>query len=183
MGQAKQRGSRGERITQAMQRVENSTRMTDPTDTLTAFQEALRDGLVTPQRCDLDRELYVHLDQPGGTPRFTYVRLDGNTVTALGVLVVVEPIDGIACFQLGYAVPLAFRGHGSAADLVIAAIAEMRQGFGRAGAKNFCIEAVVGADNTVSQRVAEKVGFGTPKDITDKLSGKPALQYVLNVIT
>ncbi|MBN3760763.1 GNAT family protein [Burkholderia sp. Ac-20365] len=157
--------------------------MTDPTDTLTAFQEALRDGLLTPERCKLDRELFVHLDHPNGKPRFTYVRLDGKTVTSLGVFVVVEPIEGVACFQLGYAVPPVYRGHGSASDLVLAAIAEMQHGFGRAGVKSFCIEAIVGADNAVSQRVAEKIGLGEPQKITDQFSGKPALQYVLQVAT
>jgi len=64
MGQAKQRRSWDERIAQAKQRVDDSPRMTDPTDTLTAFQEALRDGSVKPERCEWDRELYVHLDNP-----------------------------------------------------------------------------------------------------------------------
>ncbi|EMD9438619.1 GNAT family N-acetyltransferase [Burkholderia cepacia] len=111
------------------------------------------------------------------------MRLEGETVTSLDVFVVVEPIDSVACFQLRYAVPPAHRGHGFASDLVLAAIAEMRHGFGRAGAKNFCIEAVVGADNAVSQRVAEKLGLGGPRKITDHASGKPALQYVLRVAT
>jgi RimJ/RimL family protein N-acetyltransferase len=155
--------------------------MTDPTDTLEAFQKALDEGVLSPQRCELDREMYVHLDQPNGDPRFTYVRVEGRTVTALGVFVVVEPIDGVACFQLGYAVPPASRGRGFAAGLVLAAIAEMRHGFARARVERFCIEAVVGADNAASQRVAEKIGFGKGKGMIDKLSGKPALQYVLQV--
>ncbi|MCX4149928.1 MULTISPECIES: GNAT family N-acetyltransferase [Paraburkholderia] len=183
MGQAKQRGARDQRMAQAKQRVNDAPRMTDPTDTLKAFQNALRDGLFTPERCELDRELFVHLDHPNGKPRFTYVRLEGETVTSLGVFVVVEPIEGVACFHLGYAVPPVYRGHGFASDLVLAAIGEMRHGFGRAGVKNFCIEAVVGADNAASQRVAEKIGFGEPKEITDQVRGKPALQYVLQVNT
>lgn len=157
--------------------------MTDPTDALVAFQSALRDGLVTPQRCELDGELFVHLDHPNGKPRFTYVRMRGETVTSLGVFVVVEPIEGVACFHLGYAVPPEYRGHGFASDLVLAAIAEMRHGFKRAGVKNFCIEAIVGTDNSASQRVAAKLGFGEPSLITDEVSGKPALQYVFQVAT
>lgn len=183
MGQARQRGSRDQRIAQANQRVNDAPRMTDPTDTLRAFQDALRDGLLAPERCELDRDLFVHLDHPNGKPRFTYVRLEGETVTSLGVFVVVEPIEGVACLHVGYAVPPAYRGHGFASDLVLAAITEMRHGFGRAGVKKFCIEAVVGTDNAVSQRVAEKIGFGEPKEITDEVSGKPALQYVLQVAT
>jgi len=36
----------------------------------------------------------VHLDQPNGQPTFTYVRLQRQTVTALVILVISDPIEG-----------------------------------------------------------------------------------------
>ena len=181
MGQAKQRGSLSDRIAQAQKQDIGSVSMTDPTDTLTGFQQAFLDGLIRPKRCDLDRDLFVVQDEPAGVHRLTYVRFDKLRVTALGVFVAVEPIKGVACFQLGYAVPPEYRGHGYASDLVLSALAEMHNGLGRNGVEKFCIEAVVGEENAVSRRVAEKIGFGTPKEIIDELSGKSALQYVLQV--
>ncbi|WP_080432630.1 GNAT family N-acetyltransferase [Burkholderia ubonensis] len=155
--------------------------MVDPTKSLQSFQQALLAGTVRIQRCELDEKLVVHLDNPDGAPRFTYARLQGQTVAALVMLVLVEPIGGLPCFQLGYAVDEAYRNQGLATEAVVSSIAELKNGLGRSGGTDFCIEAVVGADNKASQRVVEKVGFPSPKEIVDEFSGEPALQYFLTV--
>jgi RimJ/RimL family protein N-acetyltransferase len=102
-------------------------------------------------------------------------------VTALVILVLVEPIDGVPCFHIGYAVVETSRNQGAATQAVLGAIAELRNGLGRAGPAKFCIEAMIGTDNKASQRVVEKAGFPAPKETTDEVSGSPALQYVLYV--
>lgn len=61
--------------------------MVDPTKSLQSFQQALLAGTVSIQRCELDEKLVVHLDNPDGAPRFTYARLQGQTVAALVMLV------------------------------------------------------------------------------------------------
>jgi len=53
----------------------------------------------------------------------------------------------------------------------------LRNGLVRHGIKQFYIEAVVGLENKVSQRVATKVISETPKETTDFVSGLPALVY------
>jgi len=70
------------------------TKTTDPSDALKSFQQALVDGQIQLQRGQIDPGLFVHLDQPNGQPTFTYVRLQRQTVTALVILVVSDPIEG-----------------------------------------------------------------------------------------
>jgi len=87
--------------------------MTDPFDALTSFQQALLDGEISLQAGELDPDLFVHFDKPTGVPRITYVRLDGQTVTALALMVRTEPMHGLPCFQAGVAVPEAYGGKGT----------------------------------------------------------------------
>ena len=63
-----------------------------------------------------------------GSPQFTYVRLDGHTVTALVMFVHVQPLKELLCFQLGVAVPEKYRAQGRAKEIVTAATAELQNG-------------------------------------------------------
>ena len=49
------------------------------------------------------------------------------------------------------------------------------------GLSVFYVEAIVGADNKPSQRVAEHVISDTPVPVTDQVSGLPAFRYVRKV--
>jgi len=152
--------------------------MTDPSHALASFQQALSAGELQLQRGQLDREVWVLLDHPTGSPRFAYVRVDKGVVTAFVVLASVEPIDGMPCFQIGYAVPAAYQNQGRAKDLVRASLAELSNGLARAGIDSICIEAVVGENNEPSKRVASKVLSAAPTKIIDQFSGLDALHYV-----
>ena len=156
-------------------------RMTDPTDGLISFQDALSNGAITLLRGDVDPELFVHMDSPAGNPRFSYVRLDGAEVTAFVTFVPSERFEGAPCFQIGYAVPEKFRNEGRAQEAVQAAIAEMQHGFARTQIATFYVEAIVGADNVASQHVAEKTISSSPTLVTDSVSKNPALQYMRRV--
>jgi hypothetical protein len=59
-----------------------------------------------------------------GKMRLTYACLEGQTVTALVIVVTGDPIGGLPCFELGVAVPGAYRSQGRAKKTVEAAIAE-----------------------------------------------------------
>ena len=155
--------------------------MTNPFDALESFQEALLGAEIGLQPGELDPKLYVHMDTPNGERRLTYARLQGQTVTALAILISAEPIERTPCFGIGYAVPPAYRNHGRAKDVIRAAIAELRNGLSRNGILAFYVEAIVGADNKASQRVAEQTLSTTPEAGTDKVSGLPCLQYLLKV--
>lgn len=154
--------------------------MTDPLNALQSFQQELLHGRIQLQRGVLDRDLYVYTDKPNGARRFTYVRLEGKVVTAFVEFVSWEPIEGIPCCAIGYAVPEAYRNQGRAKEAIRAAISEMQNGLGK-HISVFYVEAIVGADNKPSQRVAEQVISNTPVAVTDKISGLPSFQYVRRV--
>lgn len=153
--------------------------MTDPSDALRSFQGQLKQLQL--HQCDLDKELFVHIDHPDGNPRFTYVRLKDQTVTTLVNFIPVDPIKGIPCFQIGYAVPEAYRKQGRAKDTVIAAIAEMKNGLERNKLKTFYLEAIVGKENEASKKVADATFLSSPTEVTDSVSGLEALQYVRKI--
>lgn len=155
--------------------------MTDPTNALQSFQQALLHGGIQLQPGVLDKGIHVYFDRPKGGSRFTYVRLAGTTVTAFVEFASCEAIDGTPCFAVGYAVPEAYRNQGRAKDAIRAAISEMQHGLGRIGLSAFYVEAIVGTENKPSQRVAEQVISNTPVAVTDKVSGVPAYQYVRKV--
>lgn len=153
--------------------------MTDPSDALTSFQQALPLGVLHLQPGDLDPTLLVHMDEPAaGVTRLTYVRIEGQTVTAMALFTPCDPIEGRVCFAVGYAVPPSHRGQGRAKDVVNASLAELAKGFGRAGILPIYVEAIVGADNVASQHVAAATISAESKAVTDSVSGLPALQYV-----
>jgi hypothetical protein len=157
-------------------------RMADPFDALTSFQQALLNGEISLRAGELDPDLFLHVDQPtGGVPRFTYVRLDRESVRALAMMVPIEPMHGLPCFQAGVAVPEANRGRGYAKNIVAAAIAELRHGLSRNKISSFYVEAVVSVDNEPSKRVAEATISTTPVAITDLFSGLPALHYIRKI--
>lgn len=155
--------------------------MTDPSDALDSFQQALIDGEIHLERGQNDHELFVHLDHPNGQPRFTYVRLERQTVTALVMLVISDPIEGVPCFQIGCAVPEAYRSQGRAKSAVDAAITELKYGLARNKVSTFYVEAVVGTHNEASKHLAVATISTTPVEITDQVSGLPALHYVRKI--
>ncbi|TJV41888.1 MAG: GNAT family N-acetyltransferase [Mesorhizobium sp.] len=158
--------------------------MTDPAIGMHSFQEALDDNVLDLTPGMVDQTVFVHLDYPDGVePRWTYVRLETGKVTAFVNILVVEPVEGIPCFGIGYAVPEQFRNQGRAKELVGAAIEEMREGFGKAGMPEFFVEAIIDQDNLASQHVASATLSPDPVSVVDQLSGKPAFQYVRRLQT
>jgi hypothetical protein len=158
-------------------------RMTDPSDGMKSFQQELRRGSIAIQVAKTDSNLFVHLDAPNGPPeyRFTYVRLKGKTVTAMVIFAAQSPEDGKPYFAVGYAVPKRFQNQGRAKDILVAAITDMRAGLLKNGIPEFYIEAIIGADNVASRKIAEHVISDEPEAITEGLSGLPAFKYVRRI--
>ena len=155
--------------------------MTDPETALQSFQQALLCGSIQTQPGQIDPELHVHFDKPNGNPRITYVRLEGNTVTAFAEFVPCEPINGRRCWNVGYAVPGNYRNQGRAKEIVIAAVSDLQEASAQLGQSVFYLEAIVGVANKPSQRVAEQTISDKPVSVTDAVSGLPALQYVRKI--
>ena len=98
------------------------------------------------------------------------------------VIFAAQPLeDGKPYFAVGYAVPKRFQNQGRAKDILVAAIADMRAGLLRNGIPEFYIEAIVGADNVASRKIAEHVISDEPEAVTERLSGLPAFKYVRRI--
>jgi RimJ/RimL family protein N-acetyltransferase len=151
----------------------------DPSDALQSFQQALLMGDVQLQPGEIDTSIFVHADQPDGNPRLTYVSLSGKLVTAFVNFVLAGRVEGLPCFQIGYAVPEEGRCQGLGKRAVAAAIAEIAAGMGRHGP--FYIEAIVDRKNVASQRIAQATISSNPLEITDEISGQLAFQYLRKV--
>lgn len=153
--------------------------MTDPYQALISFQQALVLGNIDLRPCALDPKLYVFPDKPEGRMRLTYVRLDEAAVTALVSVVHADPIDGVPCFQIGYAVAGPYRGQGRSVEAVKAALAEMEYGFAKAGIAAFHVEAIIDAGNEAAHAVARRTLSTTPEPVADSASvDASSLHYV-----
>lgn len=155
--------------------------MIDPSVALPSFQHALDTGELVPQRAVTDPDLFIAMDPVGSGVRLTYFRTEDSQITCICMVVHNGFEGGVVCFDLGYATVDAFRLQGRGSELVGAAVKDHIAGMARAGVSRLYIEAVVGIDNTGSQRIAERHLNPTREEITDSVSGLPAYRYVLPV--
>src|SRR6185437_8148715 len=144
----------------------------DPLNALVALQEALDECSVVMRRCDLHPELAVYLDHPLGSPRFTYAVVVNGRVQAIALLTPAERIEGIPCFQIGYAVIESMRSRGLAKRTALHAIDELRNGLQRNGVGRFYVEAIVSKLNVASNAVARQILSEDPSEGTDEHSGE-----------
>lgn len=153
-------------------------KLTDPMDGLRSFKPAFSAKQLEVFRGELDTSLWVHRDTPAqNVHRLTYAYAERSVVTAIAIIIQEEPIDGLPCFGVGYAVDEAERGKGLGKRVLAAAIAEFRNGIGRAGVTDLWFEAVVGAENHASQAVASAVLDVEPRAGTASISGEAVLVY------
>lgn len=155
--------------------------LTDPMNGLRSLQVEYPRGTVPFQPCELSNDLRVTLDYPLGSWRYTYARIVEGKVLGMVSFVQADPVDGVPCVSIAYAVDEKERGRGLAQSMVPAAIAELRNGLQRAGVGKFYVEAIVGEDNVPSQRIAGCFLSESPTAGTDSFSGVPIKQYLLLV--
>jgi len=103
--------------------------MTDPTDALVSFQEAFHAGGLRLERGRVDPNVYLHVDRVQGKTRFTYVHLDGKTVTAFVSFVLNGTFEGHPNLATGYAVPEPYRNQGRAKAILAAALQRCKAAF------------------------------------------------------
>jgi RimJ/RimL family protein N-acetyltransferase len=156
--------------------------MVDPSGALQSFQKQFLLENLKLEPGAIYANLYVHYEEIGDSSfRLTYVRLKDKIVIAFVNIVPCAPFEGTRCFQIGYAVPDAYRNRGVAKETIEMAITEMKHGYLRAGIKKFYIEAIVDANNSPSRRVAEHCISANPTSIVDENSGLPAFQYLRKI--
>jgi RimJ/RimL family protein N-acetyltransferase len=152
--------------------------MTDPMDSLRLLQQAIDEQVVGFQHCEIFPDIAVHFDKPNDVPRFTYVRMENGIAQSIALFVMGEPVEGIHCFQMGWATVETMRRNGLATDVASKAVEELKNGMNRNGINRFYIEAIIAETNTESQRLASRMFPDPPEPCTDSLSGETALQYL-----
>jgi hypothetical protein len=150
--------------------------MTNPMDALKSLQFELNRGFSL-KSCELYPELKMTFDEPNGSHRFTYAKIESGVIKSFTTFIVVEPLEGKPCFSIGYATPKKFQGNGLASEVVEKSIKELKNGFQRNDIKEFYIEAVIAVDNVSSQKVANKTISNERKQIVDEVSGVNAYYY------
>lgn len=150
--------------------------MTNPLDGLQSLQEALDQGLRL-NVCKRHPELQMIFDQPNGCQRLTYALIEAGVIKSYSTMILVQPLHGIPCFNIGYATSSDFQGNGLATEMVEKSIDELKIGFQDHQITRFYIEAVISVDNIASVKVANKVISDKPSHIIDEISGEKAFYY------
>ncbi|MGB4336109.1 MAG: hypothetical protein WBJ41_14820 [Chromatiaceae bacterium] len=152
--------------------------MTDPMNALVELQRALDRWIVSLQPCEIHKDISVIFDQPNGMPRYTYAKINNGKVQSIAVFALTQPVEGVPCFQLGWATVESIRGHGLATDTTTKGIDEFTNGLRKHGAGKFYLEAIVSDTNEPSNKIAKKLLSESPAKCTDSFSGEPAVQYL-----
>ena len=150
--------------------------MTNPIDGLNSLQSALNEGLAL-KTCALHPELQMIFDQPNGCKRFTYAMIESGVIKAYATLILGQPLQGKACFSIGYATSQSFQSIGLASEVLEKSIDELKNSLRLNDINAFYIEAVIRADNAASLKVASKVICNTPRSVVDELSGEDSFYY------
>lgn len=151
--------------------------LVNPMDGLISLQDAMDKKLVEFTPGELSSDIVMHFDQPEGETRFSFAKIVNDEIQAYSVFVMAEPLNGLLCLNLGYAVPKKYRQQGLALDILEKSIKELANGLGRNNIKEFYLEAIVGTNNEASQKLAYKVISNIPQKCTDSVSGQDALSY------
>lgn len=154
--------------------------MADPMNALLSLQEVVAQGNLenlNPQRCKVAKGYQMIFESYGRIVRFSYAKIVTNEVRALSMFATAQPINGVPCYNIGYAVATKYRGKGLGLEAVTKGIEELSNGFRRTNITKLFLEAVIDESNTHSISIAIKVFGNSGTPTTDSISGKPALAF------
>jgi hypothetical protein len=107
----------------------------------------------------------------------SFAKIINGEIQALAIFGLVNPVNGIECWSLGYAVSENYRRRGLAVEAVKKGLEELKKIFSRASLKSFYIEGVIDIENDPSIKLAEKIFSSTGRKIIDEESGRRALLF------
>lgn len=157
--------------------------MTDPAEALLSFQEALTNNVIKPRPCRWNKALSVFEDKPGdgNELRVTHAKIVEGVAQGIVLYAIVDSVESLPCFQIGYAVQSKLRGQGIGNILLSESMEEMKLELQGVGIKEYFLEAVVGIQNVPSNKLAARLLSTRPEHITCQSSGEPALQYLKKI--
>lgn len=150
--------------------------MADPMVVLRNFQQQLNTGDPIDPR--LLEESYLKMyDEPNGGRRYSYAKIIDGEAQALSIFGLENPIGGLQCYSIGYAVSERHRGRGLAVEAVNRGLVDLEQKLGVAGTDRFYLEAVINVTNRPSIKVSEKLFSDPGEQIIETYSGERALRF------
>ena len=156
--------------------------MANPLDALYEIQQAL--DLNTPFDVpELDEGYRTWtINNPSGV-RHVFAKIINKEILALSIFGLVEPVEGLECWAVGYAVSEKYRRQGLAEEAFYKGLAILKSTRLRNDVKNFYVEAVIDVTNIASLGLAEKLFHSGGEKIIDEESGAPALWFKRLVFT
>jgi len=130
--------------------------MPDPIVILDSLQQVLNDGMpVDPG--ELRDGYKMFYDELNGGKRYSFAKIIDGQAQALSIFGLEDPIGGVVCYNLGYAVKESLRRRGLAIEAVLKGLEILRVELGSIGIEKFYLESVVAKTNIPSIKVAEKI--------------------------
>lgn len=147
--------------------------MADPMIPLVQLQDAIDSGSYVVPSDALDDEGYMKLyDQQPSGQRYSYVKLVNNEAQALAILGEEDPINGIECFSVGYAVSEKHRGSNLSIEAVKKGLEDLKRILRQTTTiKHFYLEALVATTNIPSIKIAKKIFMNSGLKMIDAESG------------
>jgi hypothetical protein len=153
-----------------------SSMMADPIIALLKFQDTINAG--GPVDPEVLNEGYAILpDEINGGIRNSFAKIVDGEVQAMSIFGLVDPIDGLHCFNVGYAVKESCRGRGLAVEAVNKGIKELSKSFVNAGVRRFYIDALIDAKNIHSLNVAKRLFSNLGVPAIDESTGTPSFYF------
>lgn len=144
------------------------------------FVSAFENKLINVEPCKLFNDVFVHIDIPNQTPRFTYVMFDSlnsKKVIAQSVIVFAGMVEGDKKkWQIGWCVDEDHRQKGIGYDLASKALQEFSYNL-KKDLEGDYMEANVDEGNIASIRIAEKL-IGGEEILARKEPGKKAHSFL-----
>jgi len=127
--------------------------------------------------------LYACARSDRAGPVLGYILVEGKKVIAMVNFRPIEPIDGMAAYNIELAVPEDRRGAGRGQDAVAAALLEVRHELAKPEGSSFYVQAIVESDNPASMGIARQTISEESEPTTDLYSGKPAFRFLRKLET
>jgi len=151
--------------------------MADPMIALREIQQALNDRISFDHRKLSDGYIQMSKDFPNGGKTYSYAKIIDGEIQTLAIFGLEDPIDGVECWNVGYAVKENHRGRRLAVEAVNKGIEDLKMKFRKTNLKNFYVEAVIDLTNKHSINTAEKIFPGPGDTVIERETKTRALQF------
>ena len=156
--------------------------MADPIVILNRFQEVLDQGMPLDSD-ELEENYKFYYDEPENGRRFSFVKVINREAQSLVIFGLEDPIEGLTCYNVGYAVKESFRGRGFAIEAINHGLKKLIKQLSDEGIKKFYLEALIDKNNINSISVAKRFFSDEPVLTIDRESGTISLQFKKIVYT